>query len=183
MRTLKLKGRILLAVVSLCMVVFSMLSMLAGAFVLVVGRLVVTHRGLPASLDEFFLMFGGLLLLTGLAMTVFGIFGYRWRNVRKRARLLFVFGVAAMAVSIFCDFYSAHLEAVLIGSFMQSAAAAFADIPDLPFSFVVKLLGGGPLARTELLVNYILSALYIGGALLNRLAPGTASRRASGTAL
>jgi hypothetical protein len=165
------------------MVVFGMISMLAGAFVLVVGRLVASHFGLSASLDEFFLMLGVLVLLTGLVMAVLGIFGYRWRNVRKRAGLLLAFGIVAMAGSIFCDFYSARLEAVLIGDFMQSAVGAFADIPNLPFSILVKLLGGGPLARAELLVNYILSALYIGGALANRLLPGTANRRASGRSL
>ncbi|MCL1897125.1 MAG: hypothetical protein FWG03_11370 [Clostridiales bacterium] len=167
---IKPRGSGLLRVVSIIMIILGVVSVASGALTAFLGRLMVSAVGLDEFGVRYFQIIGFMALATGAAELIFGILGVRFGGRFDKAGFLVVIGIIQVLVMAFSVLYnnimaSAGIRVVeqIMSNVEQGYGASAAMGPDA----YAGLMGNPWLT----VINFILPALFIIGALLNRLPP------------
>jgi len=164
----KLKGAGLLKVVSIIMIILGAISVASGAMSMSSGRTLVNVFAIDEFAIQYFIMLGTLSLVTGAVMAVFGIFGVRLCNRADKAGLLLVLGIINIVITAFSTLYNyviAPMGISIMEQVMQSARDMYGTSMYSPS--VSGMAQSGPLMA----LGFILPALFILGAFLNRMQP------------
>ncbi|MCL1895865.1 MAG: hypothetical protein FWG03_04895 [Clostridiales bacterium] len=167
---IKPRGADLLRVVSIIMIILGVISVVSGVITVFTGGLMSSIYGLDEFGIRYFQIIGIMALATGAAELVFGILGLRFGSRFDKAGFLVVIGVIQILITTFSVLYnnimaSAGIRVMeQIMSTVEQDYGVSADIGPNTYAG----LTGNPLLYV---FNFILPALFIIGALLNRLPP------------
>jgi hypothetical protein len=169
---IRLKGSVLLLVVGIFLVVFGAFGLLgalaqAGAYVFfprINSDVFISAPEIRSMKFSF-----AILLTTGIVDLVFGIFAIRFRNRSDKIKWMFVLGIIMMIVQAGITVYSKVLETRLLQSMEYHAGLVMPDIMDRMNSIPGFDMNRGMIySIISIVAGFILSALYILGAVLNK---------------
>lgn len=134
-------------------------------------------------LDEFgiryFQVVGAMALITGAVELAFGIIGVRLCGRFDKAGFLLVIGIIQILVTAFSALYNKMMEQAgmrVVEQILEATAQNYGASVSMDPSAYAGLMGNPGLAAA----NFILPALFIVGALLNRMRPGAPAAPAQG---
>ncbi|MCL2111875.1 MAG: hypothetical protein FWH32_06470 [Clostridiales bacterium] len=155
---IRYKGAGLLKVISIVIMIFGAITIAIGAISMASGSAMASLLGLDELAVQFFVVIGTISMVSGIVMLVCGFFGYRLRNKGEKAGFLILLGIVQIIVAAFSVIYS---------NIISSAGEIMAEqILDN-----VGVVGG--VGTTDNIVftviGFVLPALYIVGALMNKV--------------
>ena len=164
----KYRGATLLLVVSIIMIIFGVMGVFGGLSSMATGMMSSFSFNLDENGIQYFRMIGALSILTGAVELVFGIFGIRFRNRGDKAGFVLVLGIIQIIVTVFATIYEMML--------LPMGARVMEQINRMmeqEYGFTATDMNIEGLASNPVLiaVGFILPALFIVGALLNRMPP------------
>ena len=166
--TIKLKGAGLLKVVSIIMIIFGAISVGSGAISIGSGGMLVSVFGMDEFAAQYFRVLGVLSLVTGAVTLVFGGFGVKLCNRADKAGFLLVLGIINIVIAAFSTLYNSVMAPMwesIVEQITQSAGAMYGA------SAYPTNISGMAQSVPLMLLGFILPALFILGAFLNRIPP------------
>lgn len=166
----KLRGADMLLPVSIIMIIFGVISIGSGAISMFSGRILASAFSLDASGVQYFQMVGAISLISGAAILIFGVFGLKFRNREDRAGFLLVAGIVLILIEVFATLYNNMMAPAaerVVEQIMQVAEQSY-GVSSAMSSGSYSNLSGNPVLAS---IGFILPALFVTGALLNRLPP------------
>ena len=165
---IKLRGAGLLKVVSIILIILGAITAASGFLSPNSGATLVNVLGVDPIAIQYFRIQGVISLATGVVMLVCGIAGVRLNNRADKAGLLLVLGIIHVVVSAFTTLYSYVMMPVGI-RIMEEVQQA---VQEMGSAMAGNMNVSGMMQNVPLMMTgFILPALYIVGALLNKLPP------------
>jgi len=169
-QVIKLRGAGLLKVVSIIMIILGAITTASGFITPLSGQTLVNVLGVDAFAIQYFQIQGIISVITGVVMLVCGIFGVKLNNSADRAHLLLIMGIVHIVASAFTTLYSYVMMPVGV-RLMEEVQQA---VQEMGSAMAGNMNVAGMMQNVPLMMTgFILPALYIIGALLNRLPPKT----------
>ena len=167
---IKLRGAALLKVLGILMIIFGAIALLSGVSSAVSGPMMTSMFGLDELSIQYFRIIGTISIVTGAVELVFGIIGIRFRNLPDKVMVLLVIGIVQMVIAAFTALYN-HTLAPIGDRVTEQILKATADM--------YGVSGGMGMPNATILqdnivlysIGFAIPALFIIGALLNRLPP------------
>jgi len=167
-QVIKLRGAGLLKVVSVIMIVLGAITTASGFITPFSGNTLVNVLGVDAIAIQYFQIQGAISIITGVVMLVCGIFGVRFCNRAERIHFLMVLGIVHIIASAFTTLYSYIMMPVGV-RIMEEVQQA---VEGMGSAMAGNMNVAGMMQNVPLMMTgFILPALYIVGALLNKLPP------------
>ena len=168
MPQVKLRGSVLLKVVSIIMIIFGAINVASGALSAGSGRTLVNMFGIDESAIQYFRMLGAITLVTGAVMLVFGILGVRLCNRADKVGFLLVLGIIQVVITAFSTLYNYVMAPMGVRIIEQVAEAT----REMYGTSMYNVDVGGMAQNVPMMaVGFVLPVLFIVGALLNKLPP------------
>jgi hypothetical protein len=168
---IKLRGAALLKVISILMIIFGAISIVSGLSSVGSGSSIMASMfGLDELGIQYFKIIGTISIVTGIAELVFGILGIRFRNRSDKVMFLLIIGIVQMVIAAFSTLYNNILAPIgdrvteqiiqaTVETYGVTSAGAIPNATVLQDNIVLNSIG------------FVIPALFIAGALLNRIPP------------
>jgi len=167
--TVKLRGAGLLKVVGILMIIFGAIALISGLSSIGSGSVMASMFGLDSLGIQYFKIIGTISLITGIIELVFGILGIRFRNLPDKVMFLLVIGIIQMVIAAFSTLYN-HTLAPIGDRVMEQITQAMTDM----YGGINSAMPNATMLQDNIALNsigFVIPALFIIGALLNRLPP------------
>jgi hypothetical protein len=167
---IKLRGTDLLKVISIIMVILGAIAIVSGLSALLSGSTMASMFGINEQGIQYFRVTGMISIVTGAVELAFGILGIKFCKLAERAGLLLMIGIIQLVITVFSTLYNYALapmativsEQIFKATEEMYGVAVESVVPD------AAILSGNLVFS---IVRYVIPALFIVGALLNRLPP------------
>jgi hypothetical protein len=116
---------------------------------------------------QIFQMIAIFEMISGAVMLAFGIIGVKCCNKSEKVNLLIVIGIVNIVVTVFTTLYNYTLVPVQMAITQQVLEA----VQGAGSRFANSNIGGLAGNPTSMAISFILPALFLAGALLNRMPP------------
>ena len=167
-QVIKLRGSGLLKIVSLIMIIFGAITLVSGFITPNSGHTLVNVLGVDPVAIQYFQVLGMISIITGAVMLVCGVFGFKLCNRADKIHLLLILGIVNIIAAAFTTLYNYVMLPVGI-RIMEEVQQA---ISEMGTAFAGNMNITGMMQNVPLmLTGFILPALFILGAFLNKLPP------------
>ena len=166
MQKIRYKGATLIMVVSVILIILGALNLLGGVSAAFLGRITASTLGLDEFGQSYYQVMGFVSLISGVVGLAGGIFGVRFNNHGDKAGLLLVVGIIQLIVVFFVTLYGTLTAAAgerVTQQIMDNVGVS------LESDGINTLMSMGGNVMT--VVTFLLPALFIVGALLNKKPP------------
>ena len=172
---IKLRGAALLKVIGILMIIFGAIALISGLSSLGSGSMMASMFGLDELGIQYFKIIGTISLVTGIAELVFGILGIRFRNLPDKVMVLLVIGIIQIVIAAFTALYN-HTLAPIGDRVTEQILQATMDMYGTSAG---SIMPNATILQDNIVLNsigFVIPALFIVGALLNRLPPKVKTR-------
>jgi hypothetical protein len=155
-------------VISIILIIFGAFSLLGGVASSFMGRLTASTLRLDDFALQYYQTVGMISLISGAVELICGIFGVRLRNNQDKAGTLLTVGIIYVIVTVFTTLYTNMLSAAgerVIAQIIEATGV----MTDSTGINVNSLASSSNIV--SMVIGFALPALFIVGALLNRLPP------------
>ena len=171
-QAIKLRGAGLLYVVSIILIIFGAIMAASGAITMGSIQMLASLIGLDELGMQYFQVVGALALVTGVPNIVFGFFGVRFRNRADKVGFLLMSGIILVVIAVFATLYNQAIAPMGVKITEQSMEALTQMYGAAATSPSINI---GVLSNNIVLIaiRFVLPALFVIGALLNRQSVNT----------
>ena len=168
MPQVKLRGAVLLKVVSIIFIILGALSVASGFLSPLSGRTLVNTLGIDEIAIQYFQILGVTSIVTGAVMLICGLCGLRLCNNPGKINFLIILGIINIVVTAFSTLYN-YIMAPVGERVLEEMQKA---VMEMGSGVAGNMNIGGMMQSAPLMaVGFILPVLFIVGALLNKLPP------------